>query len=298
MAEGIRHNSEKDTMEIDSLIKEIDTLKPVSHVGQRAMRMIYDPDSSLREIVDILKFDQGMTANLLRVCNSSYFGLKNKVVSIQQAIALLGAEKVACLMVMGASADNFKRPQRGYDLEVGELWRYSVSSALIAREIAEKKKLKDISHLFTSALLKDIGKVILTVHVGDAFEKISDLVQNRGLSFIEAEKETIGVDHAELGARIAEKWNFDTSMVLIIRHHHEPDKSPPDDLSLPIVYLADIICMMAGVGVGSDGLAYRHYQETIDRLAFTDVDIQKIIADYMEKLKSVEELVNLSGGVG
>lgn len=293
MAESIGNRGKEDLMEIDSLIKKIDTLKPVSQIGQRVMSIIYDPKSSLKEIVNILKYDQGLTANLLRTCNSSYFGFKKRIVSIKQAVALLGTEKVACLMVMGASSDNFKTAQQGYDLEAGELWRYSISSALIAQDIAEKRKLKDSSHLFTSALLKDIGKVILNTYVNDSFEKINYLVQNSGLSFIEAEREIIGIDHAELGARIAEKWNFDTSMVYIIRNHHDPDKALPGDLSIPIVYLADSICMMVGIGVGSDGLAYRYHQDVIDQLNITDVDIQKIIAGCWEKLRSIEELVNL-----
>ena len=85
-------------------------------------------------------------------------------------------------------------------------------------------------------------------------------------------------------------------MVNIIRNHHVPNKAPADDLSIPVVYLADSICMMIGIGVGSDGLSYRYYQDVIDRLHVNEIDIQFIIADFWEKLKSVEELVSLSGG--
>ncbi len=211
-------------------------------------------------------------------------------------MALLGIEKVASLVVMGSSAHNFKKAHSGYDLKEGELWRYSVSSALMAQDLAERRHLKSISLIFTSALLKDIGKVILSTYVRESFEDITKMVQDKGLTFIEAEKEVIGIDHAELGAMASERWNFSPDMVNIIRNHHDPDKAPADDLSIPIIYLADSICMMIGIGVGSDGLAYKYHQDVLDRLSFSDIDLQKTIAGFWEKLRGVEELVKLSGG--
>ena len=284
-------------MEIERIIEEIDTLRPISHVSDKIMQILLNPDCNLSELVDIIKYDQSMTANLLRVCNSSYFGLKKQIGSIKQAVAYLGMEKVACLVMMGNSAENFKRAQRGYDLDEGELWRYSVSSALIAQDLAEKRHLDNVYLIFTSALLKDMGKLILNNYVEHSLDAIMREVQERGLTFIEAEKEILGIDHAELGARVAERWNFSPAMVNIIRNHHDSYKASPDDWALPIIYLADSICMMVGIGVGSDGLAYRYYQDVLDRLNFSEVELQKTIAIFWEKLKGVEELINISGGI-
>lgn len=282
--------------DVEKIIKAIDNLTPFSNISHRVLEITSNPDSSLAQLVDVIKYDQGITANLLRICNSSYFGLRNRIVSIKQAVAYLGLEKVAGLVVMGTTAQNFKNAQRGYDLEEGELWRYSVASALIAQDLAEKRKIAKIYFLFTTALLKDIGKVILSTYVRESFEDIIKMVREENLPFVEAEKAVIGIDHAELGARVAEGWNFNPEMVDIIRHHHNPEKAAPDSLSIPIIYLADCICMMIGIGVGSDGLAYRYYQDVLDRLNFSETDLQVTIIDFWEKLKGVEELVNLSRG--
>jgi len=158
MVKDIRRRDEKNMKEIEKIIKEIDRLKPVSYIGDKIMEIISNPDSSLAELVDIVKYDQGMTANLLRICNSAYFGLAKEITSVKQAVAYLGIDKVASLVMMGNSADNFKEAQAGYDLTEGELWRYSVSSALMAQDLAEKRNLNNISLIFTSALLKDIEK--------------------------------------------------------------------------------------------------------------------------------------------
>ena len=283
-------------MDVDKIIADVETLKPVSHIGQKAMELVSNPEASVDDIVDVIKYDQGITANLLKTCNSTFFGLQKEITSVKQAVAYLGIEKVACLVMMGNYSGNFNEDHSGYGLEEGELWRYSVASALIAQSLAEKKNLDNISGLFTSALLKDIGKVVLNAYVEDAYEEIKAKVYNDGHTFIEAEKAIFGIDHAELGAKVAEKWNFSSDMVEIIRNHHNPERSASSGLHLPIIYLADSICMMIGVGVGADGLAYRYQQEIVDKLKFTDVDIQKTIADFWENLRTIEELVHLSGG--
>jgi putative nucleotidyltransferase with HDIG domain len=296
MVKGVRHGDDKDMKKIEKIIKDIDRLKPVTHIGDKIMEITSNPDSSLSDLVDIVKYDQGMTANLLKTCNSPYFGLVREIVSIKQAVAYLGIDKVASLVIMGNSTDNFRAAQAGYDLNEGELWRYSVSSALISQDLAEKRHLNNISLIFTSALVKDIGKVILNTYVKDSFETINMAVQNKGLTFVDAEKEVIGIDHAELGARVAENWNFSPAMVNIIRNHHYPENASDEDLAIPIVYLADCICMMMGKGVGSDGLAYKYYQDALDRLNFSDIDLQKTMVSFTDKFEDIEELISLSGG--
>ena len=187
-------------MDVEKIINDINSLEPVSQVENKVMEIISEPDSSINEIVNIIKYDQAMTANLLRICNSALFGLTKEIVSIKQAVAYLGIDKVASLVMMGKHGKNFKKDHSGYDLEDGALWRYSVSSALIAQDLAEKRQLENVAMLFTSAILKDIGKVVLNTYMQDAFNQVKAKVQNESLTFIEAEKAVLGIDHAELGA--------------------------------------------------------------------------------------------------
>ena len=277
--------------DVENIIKEIDKLQPIPQVAHRVLAIVQDRNSSLSELSTIILYDPSLTANLLKVCNSAYFGLPNKIDSVQQAVVYLGAGQVVELVLMIGGAENLKRRQSGYDLSEGELWRYSVSSALIARELAEKRGSKDNYLLFTGALLKDIGKVLLNQYVADASEKINTLVSKDGLSFKEAEKEVIGIDHAELGGMVAEKWKFSSEMVEIIRNHHLSEKLTRTDFEASIIFLADTICMMMGIGVGSDGLAYRFHREVFEQLNFSDRDIQEIMLGFGEKLERVIELV-------
>lgn len=283
-------------MSLDRIIEEIDLLEPVTPAAQRILHIVGDPESSLNDLVQIIQYDQALTANLLRICNSSFFGVRSEIHSVKQAAAYLGMDKVACLVMIGGSSDHLRKAQDGYDLHEGELWRYSVTSALVAQDLAERFAAKQASLLFTAALLKDIGKVILSRYVKDLFREIIREVQEKGLSFVEAEKKILGIDHAELGSRVAAKWRFSEAMVAIIRDHHAPESSDPGDLALPIVYLSDCICMMMGIGLGSDALAYRFYPEVTARLQFSEADLQRTMIGVREKLKTVEELVSFSMG--
>jgi putative nucleotidyltransferase with HDIG domain len=265
-------------------------------VATRLMQLVEDPDTSGADLAAVIQYDPSMTANVLRLCNSVAMGGVRKVTDVKQAVNLLGIEKLISLVILADSAPNFRSGQSGYDLGYGELWRYSVSAAIIARELAEEKDAKNVSLVFTSALIKDIGKVILHTYISEAFDQIRDQVFRAGKSFLEAEKQVLGIDHAELGALAMEKWGFDPQMVDIIRHHHNPLESDSQGLALPIVYMADCICMMIGQGVGADGLAYRYYKETVDRLHMTALDMQQIIVRFQEKYAQIGEMIQLSAG--
>jgi putative nucleotidyltransferase with HDIG domain len=277
--------------DIEKVLQGIQRLEPMPQVANKVMLLAQDAKSSMSKIADIITYDQVLTANLLKTCNSSYFGLPKKVDSVHQAIVYMGVNQVVDLVWMSGGADNLKKKQAGYDLEEGDLWRYSVSSALIARELAEKRKFENQHLIFTAALVKDIGKVVLSQHVADSFEKINVLVTKYDFSFREAEKAVIGIDHAELGAVAAEKWGFSPQMVEIIRNHHLPEESCTYDAETSLVYLADTLCMMIGIGVGSDGLAYRFRREVVERLGFSDRDFQEVMAGFGEKLRKVEDLI-------
>jgi putative nucleotidyltransferase with HDIG domain len=277
---------------IQELIKEIKSLKPIPQIANQIMEIVEDPKASLSDVADIILFDPIITANLLRTCNSAYFGLPRKVDSVHEAVALLGLEQIVDLVLLKSGAENLKNRQDGYGLNEGDLWRYSVSSALIARDIAEKKGIEQKQLIFTAALLKDIGKVILDRFVAGAFTNIQEQVQENGLSFMEAEKKVIGVDHAELGGLVASNWQFSEKMIHIIRNHHLADEKAREDINCCIVYLSDILCMMMGIGVGSDGLAYRFHDDVVKALGFSEKELLELIANFGENMTKVEALIN------
>ncbi len=278
---------------IEELLKDIDNLKPIPAVVNQIMAASEKPDSSMAEIAEIIMYDPSITANILKMCNSAYFSLPRKIDSVQDAVTMMGMEQVIDIVLLKSGAENLQNSQDGYGLHEGELWKHAVSSALIARNLAEKKGVKHKQMIFTAALLKDIGKIILDRFIGDSYEKIDDLVSNEGCTFREAEKKVIGIDHAELGGIIARLWDFSPKMVDMIRFHHLNNEKAKVDIETQILYVADSVCMMMGIGGGSDGLAYRFHKDVLKNLGISPTDLQDIIASFSEEMKKVEDLLQV-----
>lgn len=279
---------------IEDIISGIDTLTPIPPVAAQIMALAEDENSSMSDISDLIIHDPSITASLLKICNSAYFGLARKVESVRDAITLLGLDQIVELVLLNTTAENFKDEPDGYGLGEGELWHHAVLSAHVAKTLAENYGVANKKHLiFTAALLKDIGKLIMGRYVAFSYEKINILVESKGYSFNEAEKKVIGMNHEELGGVVGQKWRFGKKLIYIIRNHHMSEEASRNDVETALVYLADIVCMMMGVGTGVDGLAYRFYSDVLDRMKLTDQDLQKIIFDTGEERQKIQMLLNL-----
>jgi len=279
---------------IDDIISGIDTLTPIPPVAAQIMALAEDENSSMFDIADLIIHDPSITASLLKICNSAYFGLSRQIESVRDAITLLGLDQIVELVLLNGTAENFRDEPDGYGLGEGELWHHAVLSAHVAKVLAKNHGLGNKKHLiFTAALLKDIGKIIMGRFVAFSYEKINILVHSKGYSFNEAEKEIIGMNHEELGAEVGKKWRFGDKLIYIIRNHHMTDETCRNDPETALVYLADIVCMMIGFGTSVDGLAYRFYSDVLNRMNLTEKDLQNVIFDTGEHRQKIEKLLNL-----
>ena len=279
---------------LQELMAEIKKLKPIPAVANQLLTVVDNPDSSMEDIANVIQYDPMITASVLRTCNAAYFGLKNPAESIKDAVNMLGTDQIIELALIKSGAQALSGRQKGYGLDKGDMWKYSVSSAVVAKQVAGKLSLKNRNTIFTAALIKDIGKVILEKHVSSIFFKINDLVQNKEYSFREAEKKLLGIDHAELGAMIAKMWKFSPRMIKIIRNHHLADENMMKDKEVAAVYLADCICMMMGNGVGADGLSYRFKDQLMKMHGISHADITMIIAEFGVNMQEVETLLKMA----
>ena len=279
---------------LNNIVEQINLLAPIPAIATQIMTKSGDPDSSMTEIADLIVQDPALTANLLKICNSAYFGLQRKVESVRDAVSWVGLDQIVELVLAKSVSNNFHKGLEGYGLGEGELWRHAVTSAHIAKSLAHRYGISQNKHLiYTAALLKDIGKLILGRFVAFSFEKINILVHSQGYSFNDAEKKVIGMNHEELGAMVGQMWCFSEKLIYMIRHHHLTDDTARQDLETTLIYLADIICMMMGISSGADGLSYRFYSEVLKRINISEKDLQGIIAETSENQKKIEHLLTL-----
>ena len=279
---------------LHDIVEQIDLLAPIPAIASQILIKSEDPDGSLSEIADLIANDPALTANLMKICNSAYFSLPRKVESLKDAVAWVGLDQIVELVLTNTISDNFNRGLEGYGLGEGELWRHAVTSAHVAKSLAHRCGISQNRHfIFTAALLKDIGKLVLGRFVAFSAEKINILVHSQGYSFNDAERKIIGMNHEELGGLVGEKWSFSEKLINIIRHHHLAEESAQQHLETAIVYLADIICMMMGIGTGTDGLSYRFYGDVLKRINVSENDLQAIIAETSENQQNIEHLLKM-----
>ncbi len=280
--------------DVNDIVSQIDQLEPIPPIAGQILALAEDSDTSISDIAELIMNDPGMTANLLRTCNSAYFGLNRKVDSVREAIGFVGLDYIVQLVMLNSVSKNFSKPSTGYGLGEGQLWRHAVAAAHIAKSLAERFGFKSSRHLlYTAALIKDIGKLILGRFVAFSYEEINILVHSKGFSFNDAEKQIIGMSHEELGALVGEKWKFSDRLTFMIRHHHLTDEDARNDDQTSLVYLSDIVCMMMGIGTGADGLCYRFYGDVLRRMNLTEADLQAIIAEAGCRQQQIEELIKL-----
>jgi putative nucleotidyltransferase with HDIG domain len=279
--------------DILTIVKNIAGLKPIPQAVHKVMEAVQDQNGNLAKLSEVIACDPILTANVLKAANCAYYARPAKFETVHQAVVFLGSTEVVDLVLMSSVNEKLNRAQKGYDLEKGALWRYSLSSAFLAKEVAKIKGIGASQVVFTASLLKDIGKLILSQYVSDQYEDICKLVYEQGFSFREAEEKVLGIDHAELGALVARAWLFSPKMIDMIKNHHQPLKSKLAPKETAAVYMGDIMCMMLGIGVGADGLAYRFEPEVIELLQITDKQIQHVLAEFGDNMDRMQAFFSL-----
>jgi putative nucleotidyltransferase with HDIG domain len=278
----------------DKIVRKVAELPPFPVVVQRALQLVANPNSSAEAVVDIIQFDQSITADLLRLCNSAYFSLQRKVYSLKEALVLIGFNQLFEIILSRQASHIFANPSEGYDLQRGELWRHSVASALLSGIISKRLGRHPSPVLFTAALLHDIGKVVLSEFVKDYFDEIRKLVHEKSISFSDAEKKILGIDHAELGGRITAEWKFPKVIVSSVRYHHSPFSSSEEDETVKLTHLCDVVAMLTGIGGGSDGLFYHSPEEILNHYHLKEEDIELFMIQLDDQFRQVKELLNVT----
>ncbi|MBI5185485.1 MAG: HDOD domain-containing protein [Nitrospinae bacterium] len=280
-------------LSLDTVVRDIDELPSLPAAAMKALEIVRSDGSSASELAEIIRTDQGLTANVLKLCNSAYYGIPQKVDSVQQGIALVGFSAIRNMVVSFAVQDKLEKGTDGYLLGPGDLWRSAVNSAFLAGRIARDKTgpLKDIA--FTAGIIHDIGKVVLSKHLISFFDEIVDMVNDKKINFNKAETEVIGFDHAEIGGKIAEKWKFPEDLVESVRHHHSPGFAPAEHQKLvSIIHISDVICLSMGIGIGGDGLNYPMDEHAVKLLSITEADMESYFEYVLGMQETVEQFVS------
>lgn len=262
-------------MRIEQITRTIQTFPGMPGPALRLLALVDEPNVTVPQIEGILRQDPGLTANMLKLANSAYFGLPSKIGSVRQAVVLLGLKRLVQMVVAACTSAVLESAVPGYDLPGGELWRHSLAVSVAAEGLVRELNLKGREEIFTAALLHDVGKLILGRYVQEDAARI-DLALAQGVPFETAEAIVLGTDHAQIGAEVLTQWALPASIVNVVRWHHCPEKSEQADVMLDVVHVANLLCRMIGIGVGRDGLHQQPSPVVTQRLGVTSAHLEKV----------------------
>jgi HD-like signal output (HDOD) protein len=246
---------------LEQLVHDVDRLPPLPQVVLQVSQLLEDPHIRAEDLAEAIRMDADLTAQLLRLSNSAYYGLRREITSIKEAVAILGLKTLKSMIYTILSHQVLDTPVEGYLLDRGALWLNALAGAEFARHLAQHYQYPEPDTAFTAAILRDLGKVVLSDYVGPAYRTLELYSKDEKQGFNEAEQSLLGFSHTQVGEQLARKWNFPQKLTLAIGYHHTPsalplDTTEADRLLVTVIHMADSFTMMLGIGVGSDGLMY------------------------------------------
>ncbi len=237
-----------------NLVGGLGTLASLPAVYQRLIQALQSENTTLAEIGRIASEDMGMTAKLLQLVNSAFFGLPRKITSAEEAVSLLGIEMVSNL-VLGASVFTQLDPQVIDEFELDQLWRHSQSVSALVRRLGQDLGLsrQNLEIPIMAGLLHDLGKLILASRNTEEYRRIVTQANTQSVPLFEVEAEALWCHHATIGAYLMGLWGLPLEAVEAVAHHHSPDQQSLEQTGALLVFAAN---QLYHIVVDPDGIGH------------------------------------------
>ncbi len=273
------------------LIRSIGHLAPLPVTAQRILSVLNDEEVSLAEVASIIEYDEALVSNILRAANSVFFSRSHPVTTVRAAVVRLGSTNLFNL-ILGRHLKTLTTDARLYDLTEHDLWMHSVVAALAAEEIltVSDSEIPQLSKI--AALVHDVGKLIMVRYFRTDFRAVLERSEHSEMSFVDAERELLGCDHAEVGAAVARDWGFPEPISYAIEHHHSvaPEPTPV----LDVVIMANLVAKTLATGLGAEGMNFTVDAGSHRRLQLDFNSFCRICARVEDGMQQVKALYGLA----
>ncbi len=227
----------------------------------RLLDLLKDQTCAADKVAVVLDQDAAMTANVLKLSNSAFYGARGTVATTRQALVLLGNRAVLTLAFAAGMVPVMRRHLVGYGIERDRFWTHSLNAAMAAGAVMERLDGPERAcEAFSAGLVHDIGMLALDSHLAANGMQLVPAFPLFNVS--ERERQSLGFDHTEAGGLLAANWGFPPALAVAITHHHRPWDVPSDPGLVTAVMVGDIVAQMA-----ADGLSPEAWPEALEFLA-------------------------------
>lgn len=214
------------------------------------MTLIDSPKTSGRQVAQVISTDQALTAKILKLANSSFYGFPREISTVQHAVVILGFETVKSLGLSVSVLQRFSGPSDNTQFDRQGFWEHSIACGVSARLLAGKLRYRLPGEAFAAGILHDVGKLILSQYFPAEFAQVIERMRTDDIYIGKAEELVLGLTHSEVGSWLAEKWNLPGKLVDAIAYHHTPGRLTRNAELPALIHLADFLCRREGIGDG------------------------------------------------
>lgn len=284
---------------LDDLRRNGDNLPRMPQVAVQLMQLFEREDTGADDVAKVIRLDPKLTAQVLRLCNSASYGFRREILTVKEAVAVLGLRVLKSMVYVILSKAVLDTSVEGYGLEKGALWRNALTGAVFSKELVRMRNIAVDGELaFTVALLRNIGRIVLAEYVGGIYSQVLDYAEENQIDYHQAERTMLGLDHRQAGTFLAKHWDLPQPFQTVIQFKDKPSDMPdakrqmePDQHRLAcVVHVADMFCKLMGVGATPDELMCQ-----VDESAFETLKVpleQDVIDSLMERLREKMSVVD------
>ena len=275
------------------ILSSVYNLPTVPFIIFEVTKILEDPMASAAQLGKIIGKDQGLVTKILSVANSPLYGIPRRVSTIDFAIVILGFNHIKNIVIALSMMDTLKKFGDG-QFQQKQYWMHSFITATASKRIADDLGITTSGEAFTAGLLHDLGIPIIYKYFNKEYLQISRMVQETGMDFLDAEREVLGLTHAEIGKHLIDRWNLPSNLADVALNHHNPAESEQNIILASLVHLADYMTDKLHIGNFSWDAGTKLDHSIIDTLKLQDEEyLEKFIQSYEEPFKKQADTIKI-----
>ena len=284
--------------ELCDKIKNIANLPTLPQVASHLMRIIRDPETSSSDVAELVGQDLSLSAKVLRLANSAFYGVPHSITNINSAIVVLGFKVIHTMILSLTVFDMFPENRRKVELfDRRTFWMHSLSCGLAAKMLAFKIKkftMFDPDEAFCAGLLHDIGKVVMEQYLHKDFHLALKTAHKENIPVYDAEKTVLGYTHTEIADVLISGWGLPLEIHLPITNHHNPQEINDHKDIVMLCNMADWICYKSGKIIDARFQRSEPDRECLNQLRINETDIQEVIERLPTELENSAVYIDLA----
>jgi HD-like signal output (HDOD) protein len=275
-------------------IQSIIQLPALPAIAMEVVEMVDNPTTSASKLGKVISTDQALTAKVLKIANSPFYGFPRKISTVDFAIIVLGYDALKEIVI---SISLISSLQKKSDLhfDAKAFWDHSIVCGVLARRLARDLNYRISGEVFVGGLLHDMGISVMHMYFRSEFRRIVEIARESDLSFLEAEESVLGVTHADIGGWLAERWNLPDHLVEAIANHHAPANARKNPDLVALIHCADALArQITDAEVEFDkGMAFD--ETALSRLQLNDPALlDNYVANYRKLIRAdIEQVTRL-----